>query len=792
MRVGLILRNLDEEFQITVYRGIRDQARKRGVNLVCIQGETIRPDTTRAAPPFVLAGQIPFDGLLVLSSVIVDTSDLAVAETLPDLLPPLPAVSVGLDIHRMVSLTFKAGRSLARVVEHLILDHRCRRFLFIGGPPAHRDTRGREAVFRRTLDEFSASWPDLGADVDYGGFSELGGMEAIARHLGGEPYDAVVAANDNMALGVLKVLRSHDDPRWHRCAVTGFDDIPQAALEDPALTSVHQPLDQLGAQAFDTLLALVGGLKGPRHRSITAHPVIRQSCGCRLATPSDFERQGQLSSLESRFEGLRRAAFETENGLRLSNYFGRDLSAVTDQVQLFGRLDRFLTDLQVKDFFLLSHGLSHDGPRLVFEWRDGFRSELPEGGVDLGVRELFTQRTADHPDPWDLCTFHLVSGQEDQGLAVYSVDRKSLPHLTAALPHVAHALKRFRLREEQEDRNRRLEAMVQARTIELTQANAWLGDQKQLLDVILTNLPVPVAVYEAAYGSIVYANPAFEAEIGSRALYRSIGLFLDLPADCEGVELTLRTQRPGAETVPVLAYCVPLEFDGKASVLVTLVDLTRQKALEAEVLQISEVERRRFGLDLHDDICQRLAGLVMYLRSFSVRPPADPREVLAETQTLVDETLQLTRQYAHASFPMDLEKGGLDSVLRSLCNTASRQSGVGCTYNSELCRLEPPFEGAQALNLYRIVQEALHNAQKHARARNIDVQILVDERAVTTRIRDDGVGLTPAREGTAGMGLRSMSYRAAQLGARFTVANRAGGGTEIAVEIPRITPSSSR
>lgn len=687
VRVGLFLRNLDEEYQIQVFRGVRARARERGVDLVCVQGETLRPSLTVEDQPLALAHQIRFDGLLVLSSVILDAHQGPKASSIPSFLPSVPTLSMGLKIAGMPSVTIQAMRSLTRIMEHLVLDHGYRRFLFIGGPRNHRDTQIRERVFRRTLGEFSRMWPDIVAVVDHGGFSEVSGMEVIRRHFAEEPFDAVVAANDNMALGVQKLLGTHEDPRWQRCAVTGFDDTPQALMADPPLTSVHQPLDTLGSASFDALFALIQGRGRKSNRTIASTPIIRESCGCLPPPGPRWGRPDDHLGLATRLDAARRHVLETERWLRDSNDFGRDLSALTTRAALVERLDGFLDLLGVEDFLLVMEG------RLGYERLRGVRSDLPREGLALTAEQLFSARPLGTGAPWTYCVFHLRSGGHNVGLAVYAVDDRALPHLGAVLPHVAHALLRIRNLAEQEDRNRQLETMVAVRTHELTRVNQSLREEVE-----------------------------------------------------------------------------------------------RRRAAEAEVLQISEFERRRFGLDLHDDICQRLAGLTMYLRGVAKRPPEDPRPAFLEAGAMVDETLELTRQYSHASFPIELEQRGLDAVLKNLCETVTARTGCPCRYRSTLRGPGEGPHGLAALNIYRIVQEALQNCLKHSRARQIEVTLegRGDEgRELVLTIADNGSGLPPEKEGAGGLGFRSMAYRASQLGARFDLSSRPGVGTVVTVALPR-------
>jgi signal transduction histidine kinase len=216
----------------------------------------------------------------------------------------------------------------------------------------------------------------------------------------------------------------------------------------------------------------------------------------------------------------------------------------------------------------------------------------------------------------------------------------------------------------------------------------------------------------------------------------------------------------------------------------------RRLEVEAEVLRISEMERLRFSLDLHDDICQRLAGISLFCKS--LMKGMTPESFMPELTELIDETLLLTRRYAHASFPMELNSLGLREALASLCHTISKQGSCHCicTWSAP----EPsPLTAAQDINLYRIIQEALQNVLKHAKASEASVEVRTDGPLLIVRIRDNGIGAGPrddTRSGgpganpRKGMGLRSMEYRANQLGAEYAFKSGRTGGTLVEVRIP--------
>jgi signal transduction histidine kinase len=219
----------------------------------------------------------------------------------------------------------------------------------------------------------------------------------------------------------------------------------------------------------------------------------------------------------------------------------------------------------------------------------------------------------------------------------------------------------------------------------------------------------------------------------------------------------------------------------------------RRLAVEAEVLRISDLERLRFSMDLHDDICQRLAGISMFCKSLiGGMDPSSFLPELSDMSDMINETLQRTRRYAHDSFPMELGALGLREALGALCYAVSKQAKCKCIYTWSVTA--SPLSPAQDINIYRIVQEALQNAVKHSRATRIDVDIHAAEDgrpALVFSVQDNGTGTLfpgenpfPPDGKRGGLGLRSMRYRANQLGADYTFES-APGGTRIEVRIPQ-------
>jgi signal transduction histidine kinase len=210
----------------------------------------------------------------------------------------------------------------------------------------------------------------------------------------------------------------------------------------------------------------------------------------------------------------------------------------------------------------------------------------------------------------------------------------------------------------------------------------------------------------------------------------------------------------------------------------------RRIAVEAEVLRISEMERRRFSADLHDDICQRLAGISLFCKSLAAQET--PGRFLPELSELIDETLMRTRRYAHDSFPIELDAFGFREAVAGLCERAGKEGGIRCGLSWPAPE-DFFLDRAQEINLFRIIQEALQIVLKLSRALEARVELSVEAGFLAVRVSDNGRGFPPAsgehRGRREGLGIRSMEYRAHQIGAEYRLDSRPGS-TVVELKIP--------
>jgi PAS domain S-box-containing protein len=210
-------------------------------------------------------------------------------------------------------------------------------------------------------------------------------------------------------------------------------------------------------------------------------------------------------------------------------------------------------------------------------------------------------------------------------------------------------------------------------------------------------------------------------------------------------------------------------------------EISGRKNLERLILEISEKERRRIGQDLHDGLCQHLTGTALMAaalaRSLSDGPEGGRASEIARfIRTAVEET----RHVARGLHPVEIDAYGLSSALQELVDEVSRR--MPCEFE---CGEDVDVGDSEvAVNFYRIAQEAVANALKHAAATRVSVSLQRSGNYLVLTVEDDGVGFQPLAESHKGMGFAIMRYRASTLGAKLDSMALPGGGVRVRCSLP--------
>jgi two-component system, NarL family, sensor histidine kinase UhpB len=207
----------------------------------------------------------------------------------------------------------------------------------------------------------------------------------------------------------------------------------------------------------------------------------------------------------------------------------------------------------------------------------------------------------------------------------------------------------------------------------------------------------------------------------------------------------------------------------------------RDSALRALVAEAAE--RRRIAADLHDEVGQRLTALLLRLDRLRRLPPAEAAAEFDATAEAMKATLEVVRGLARRLRPEVLDELGLVPALRSLCDRIEKSTGL--TVRRSLDPDLPPLSPDAELVAYRVAQEALTNAVRHAGADGAHVRLAPDGDGVALVVSDDGVGVSPAAAEDSAGGIRGMRERALLIGGRLEVAPAPGGGTAVRLHVPR-------
>jgi PAS domain S-box-containing protein len=310
---------------------------------------------------------------------------------------------------------------------------------------------------------------------------------------------------------------------------------------------------------------------------------------------------------------------------------------------------------------------------------------------------------------------------------------------------------------------------------------------------VLATMLEGVAVVDAS-GFIHLTNPAFDRMFGhptgaldGRSFASLLATELALPDACD-TPFGFPGRRADGSVFEATTVATRLELGGERYTVHVVQDVTERRALERELLEISNREQRRIGSDLHDGLGQELTGVALMLRGLasSVKrgQPATPAD-LDELVALVNGAIESTRSLARGLSPIELERGGLVYALRALAVRARDLYGLDVRFRSRVWP-ELTLEPAATTHLYRIAQESLTNAARHAQATRVAITLNARGRAVTLTVADDGRGLPP--EAGTGMGLKIMRYRAQMMGGELTVGPASPEGTRVTCRVLQPDP----
>lgn len=282
-------------------------------------------------------------------------------------------VSIGMNLPGATNVASNDEAGVFQAVAHLVRYHDCKRVAFIGGPADSVDGGRRFEAYRFALEQLGLEYdPTL---ICRGDYEAQSGREAAMRlrQFGGHHFDALIAANDLMAIGAIEGLREAGVAVPHSVKVFGFDDLEEASFISPPLSTVRQPMVEQGAAAAELAIRLLRGEIVDATRTLIPAPlVVRRSCGCGAKdSTNDSQRPSLgptgLAQVEEALRGVVRTRLATERGRRELGMMAEAVLNAQDYPELAAALSPIVRLLKPERLLLCTYTGDRQNARVTLE-----------------------------------------------------------------------------------------------------------------------------------------------------------------------------------------------------------------------------------------------------------------------------------------------------------------------------------------------------------------------------------------------------------------------------------------
>ena len=660
--IGVFTAELNDAYQAAVWQGISGEAEREGAGLICFLGSRLNspivPERT-ANHIFELANERNLDGLIVISSAISTYLETDTLKQFLETKRPLPLVSIGLGVPGVPSVTVDGRDGLVSIIHHLIGKHRRRRFALVAGPEGHREAEDRKQAFIETLDEHGIPF-DPALCVE-GTFEKDSGSAAVRQFLqSGEPFDAVVCLNDKMALGALEGLKEAGVDVPGDVSLVGFDGTKEGEYSSPSITTVVQPIAELGVEAVRRICDQwerrdheVGD------RPLGCRPAIRESCGCRQRLiPSKEEIESFEKQLSPRDRRLEASLLRLATDLRTNDFLTRIGREAGPSLRNGDGIDR----LRFLVYRIQQQALKSDELQRKSEKREAYSDLFAKAFTLLGEahsRYEASKRIAAIEQASDVRAVGIAISEEFQipivldrlfsGLATLGFDEAYLVlYEDERPPHLWSRLYTGTSDGEHEATTEGIRFRTES-ILPATYPRGWPKRHWVILPLVFQSenlgyLLLPAHVIDPEhYGTL---SKQLASTLKGRRLLDQV------KAHERSLEAVVA--RRTAELV-------------KANKQLTE-EIHRRIRLEKEVIDTSNMIMERIGQDLHDDLCQHLAGISMMVSAFrsSFEPGSPTAEFATQISGLLVDSIDHARGIARSLAPVGLREQGLVAAIDAL------------------------------------------------------------------------------------------------------------------------------
>jgi DNA-binding LacI/PurR family transcriptional regulator/signal transduction histidine kinase len=770
--IGVFTASLDDAYQSTVWHAIAQRARQKGFGSISFLGSRLgSPIASEASSnlAYHLANKHNIDGLIIIASSLETFLTSVDLKAFFASWADLPRVSIGMRIPGMSDVSVDESKALTRILEHLIDEHNHRHFALIGGPESHDEAISRLHICLSTFEKRNI--PIDNRLIVSGSFTQESGIQAVDILCGtGLFFDTLVCLNDRMAQGALEELGRRGFRVPEDVAVIGFDGIESSLYSFPPLTTVGQPMYELGSTSVDILQRLMQGGE-EEHITLQCTTIIRESCGCKplfcytpnraelpLYTSSEEQRAIeeiigfiQSNDYENLISSLNRAIDATgkESG-SLSRWYDY-LSFIEHRCRLPGQTDKqTLANLMGSARAFTADKIGRYQATKRFSAESSFETLRRVSAILAGAFELSDMFV-------NLKKGLQMFGIESGYLVVFDKNKEK-------------ALLLMNIEKEGQAEASPPREFKRTNLLPSSIGHSWREGQWILMPLVYNSeqlgyLIVPIGIEIPALYDILQEQ--ISSNLKGTLLLEQIRIH----------EKTL-SQQIALRTKDLINTNKELSSQIK-----------RRSELEQEVLDISNQTIERIGQDLHDDLCQHLLGvslLASSIKKTAENHQAIPLDSLEKISLLLSEAITKIKTISRGMLPFEMEPHTFLQRIEALVGDTLRISQVEVHILAD-----PLFEiedAKAALHIFHIIQEALNNAIKHSKAKHIDIKLEqeIGKDGILYRVAsviDDGIGL-PKKIREGGLGLRIMKSRSSLAMAELTI-DSSKNGTTVRIRIGR-------
>ncbi|HEY5553228.1 MAG TPA: ATP-binding protein [Opitutaceae bacterium] len=320
------------------------------------------------------------------------------------------------------------------------------------------------------------------------------------------------------------------------------------------------------------------------------------------------------------------------------------------------------------------------------------------------------------------------------------------------------------------------------------------GAARSELVKFLAQLAAGVLVVSIALGWLltrsaqrIVLRPVLELATAAERVIRERDLSLRV-ADTSNDEIGLLTRRFNEMLTQIETRDRELKHarrDLESKVVALEFEIAERRRIETGFAEVAQREEQRIANDLHDGLGQMLTAIAFkahLLKTLLEESGPENAKLAAQVVELANESIKQARDIAHGVAPVDIADNGLANALSQLGIQVERLTGARCAVrtNDDI----PGIPLGTSIEIYRICQEAAHNAARHGHATEINIQLEERDSAWHLEIRDNGSGMPPAEKRRDGLGLRLMAHRADRVGGTVAFVPNERGGLTVRCSFP--------